>query len=166
MTKFENSPERPQVVIEYYYEEESAFGSPGQDYDSNGPLKLTNVSLSYPAYNVRVLPLVTGAGRADFRPEIITCIAPGTAALVYAEIANISPLFSKSLPFLLKTSYDDNNATAGEALSDKVFQLTVEYGNGSGVDFSTSCELLFRPWRSRTRMGTIQHMLRPNAAHR
>ncbi len=156
--------DRPEVVFEYSYEDRNAFQTMPEALarNPNKPVIVRNVSLTRTAYNIRVLPLTVNTEHGTFSPAIIPFLAPQASANVNVKIPESSPLFSHNLPHFLRRAYTDSSVD--ELMSDRIFTISAEYDDGTGMSVRTTAQLLYRPWKDRTRIGAIEHELIAKAA--
>lgn len=156
--------EAPELVIDYFYSDEPLYQNEeprGDEYlqpweakpqNRDKPIIIKNVSTSKNAYNVSIDPLVIPEGRAEFEPDIETCIAAGKRVGFRAKCQDASLLRRNQLIHILRKSYKDSSMD--ELFDEKSFILTIRYGNSpQRINYEAQCEILFRPWKNQIRTG-------------
>jgi hypothetical protein len=157
--------EAPELVIDYFYSDEKSYQSEEENGDKylnpweaepqnqDKPIIIKNVSTSKNAYNVSIDPLEIPEGKAEFVPDIVTCIAAGKRIGFRAKCEDASPLRRNQLIHILRKSYKDSSTD--ELFGEKSFILTIRYGNGpQRINYKAQCEILFRPWKNQIRTGS------------
>jgi len=155
----------PELVIKYAYEDRHRPWPPLETNNRpDAPLVICNVSTSYAAYNVRVLPLTIEGDTMVFRPSVVPCIESKGQAEVFANIPGSSLLFAKHFPSFFRKSF--RNASISEVTEDKIFELTIEYDDGCdpATQYESRCQLTYRYWKDRIGMINVQRRLRSRMA--
>ncbi len=145
----------PELLIEYQ-DHEDIHKVTGSHLFSH-PIRIRNLSRDKNAYNVCIKDLVTPAGRAEFQPKIVPCVAAGSVESFSPRVADASPICLENLALLFAKSYKD--ISTDELMGVKSYYLTVEYDDEQNHRFRAECELLYRHWKQVISTGQIKRTL-------